>query len=214
MQNNFKWNRLGWLVAAVIVGVAAVSGFQGAGEKMGTVDLNKCIQQSQLGQANTAQLNAAVNARKGLVDFVRTYKVLTPEQAQKIRDLTIKATPTDPEKAELERVKQEVIAADKKRNELSQKGSALTEDEKKQLDEFAKRAQMMGGVLEQWNGDFTEELTSLQQKLQQETIEKAKAALTQVGKAQGFALVFESNVAPYSANDVTDAVVKQMNANK
>ena len=111
-------------------------------------------------------------------------------------------------------MKQEVIAADKKRNELSQKGSALTEDEKKQLDEFAKRAQMMGGVLEQWNGDFTEDLTTLQQKLQQETIEKAKAALAQVGKAQGFAVVLESNVAPYSANDVTDAVVKQMNANK
>ena len=97
MQNNLKWNRLGWLVAVAIVGVAAVTGFQGAAEKMGTVDLNKCIQQSQLGQTNTAQLNAAVNARKGLVDFVRTYKVLTAEQAQKIRDLTLKATPTDPE---------------------------------------------------------------------------------------------------------------------
>ncbi len=213
MKNNHR-NRLGWACAAGIVAVLAIAGFQGAAEKTGVVDLNKCIQQSTLGQANTAQLNAAVAARRGLIDFIRTYRVLTPEQAQKMRDLTLKANITDPEKAELERIKQEVIANDRKRNELAQKGNGLTDDEKKQLNEFAQRAQAMGAVLEAWNGDFTQDLTDLQQKLQSETIDKAKAALAQVGKAQGFSMIFETNVAPYSANDVTEAVVKQMNANR
>lgn len=213
MKLNTK-NHVGWVVAAGLVAVLAVAGFQGAADKTGVVDLNKCIQQSTVGQANTAQLNAAVNARRGLIDFIRTYRVLTPEQAQKMRDLTLKATITDPEKAELERVKQEVIAADKKRNELAQKGSNLTDDEKKQLNDFAQRAQAMGAVLEGWNEDFTRDLTDLQQKLQAETIDKAKAALAQVGKAQGYSVIFETNVAPYAANDVTEAVVKQMNANR
>jgi Skp family chaperone for outer membrane proteins len=209
-----KWNRIGWAAAVVVAGVLAAAGFQGPNEKTGTVDLNKCIQQSVVGQTNTAQLNAAVAARKGLVEFVRTYKVLTADEAQKIRDLTLKTAPTDADKAELERVKQGVIASDKKRNELSQKGTGLTDEEKKQLNEFAQRAQMMGGVLEQWNQDFTGDLTELQQKLQQETLDKARAALAQVGKAQGYTVIFESNVAPYSANEVTAAVVKQMDANK
>lgn len=213
MHKNLNWNKLGWLVAAVIVGAVALVGFQGAGDKFGVVDLNKCIQQSQVGQANTAQLNAAVNARRGLVDFVKTYKILTAEQAKKMLDLTLKATPTDADKAELDRVKNEVIAAAKKRDELAQK-SPLTEDEKKQLDEFARRSQGMAAVLDAWNTDFTQDLTELQQKLQQETLDKARAALAQVGKAQTYSVIYESNVAPYAANDVTDAVVKQMNANK
>lgn len=213
-MNNKQWNRLGWACAAGLVALLGIVGFQGAAEKTGVVDLNKCIQQSALGQANTAQLNAAVNARRGLIDFIRTYRVLTAEQAQRMRDLTLKTTVTDAEKAELERLKQEVIAADKKRNELAQKGNGLTDDEKKQLNEFAQRAQAMGAVLEAWNGDFTDDLTQLQQKLQAETIDKAKAALAQVGKAQGFSVIFETNVAPYAANDVTEAVVKQMNASR
>lgn len=213
-MNKIKLNNMGWIVAAGVVALMAVVGFQGSADKVGNVDLNKCIQQSQLGQANTAVLNAAVNQRKGLVDFVRTYKVLTPEQAQRMKDLTLKATPTDAEKAELDRIKQEVIANDRKRNELSQKGNGLTDDEKKVLSDFGQRMQQMGQVLEIWNADFTDDLTALQQKLQAETIEKAKTALATVGKAQGYSVVYETNVAPYAANDLTEAVIKQMNATR
>lgn len=207
-------SHLGWVVAAVVVGAVAVTGFGAQGDKQGVVDLNKVIQSSALGKANTAKLNAAVTARRGLVEFVRTYKVLTADQAKTIRDLTLKENITDQEKQQLEKAKQDVIASDKRRSDLMQKGANLTDDEKRVLSEFAQRAQMMGDMLEEWNGDFNAQLTQIQQDLQNQTIDRAKLALGEVAKAQSFTLVFETNVAPYAANDLTDAVVKQMDSKR
>lgn len=207
-------SHMGWVVAAVVVGVVAVTGFAAQGDKQGVVDLNKVIQTSALGKSNTAKLNAAVTARRGLVEFVRTYKVLSADQARTIRDLTLKENITDQEKQQLEKAKQDVIASDKRRSDLMQKGANLTEDEKRVLSEFAQRAQMMGDMLEEWNGDFNAQLTQIQQDLQNQTIERAKLALGEVAKAQSFTLVFETNVAPYAANDLTDAVVKQMDSKR
>ncbi|HRF58763.1 MAG TPA: OmpH family outer membrane protein [Fimbriimonadaceae bacterium] len=207
-------SHMGWVVATVVVGVVAVTGFGAQGDKQGIVDLNKVIQTSALGKSNTAKLNAAVTARRGLVEFVRTYKVLTADQARTIRDLTLKENITDQEKQQLEKTKQDVIASDKRRSDLMQKGANLTEDEKRVLSEFAQRAQMMGDMLEEWNGDFNAQLTQIQQDLQNQTIDRAKLALGEVAKAQSFTLVFETNVAPYAANDLTDAVVKQMDSKR
>lgn len=207
-------SHMGWVVAAVVAGIVAATGFGAQGDKQGVVDLNKVIQTSALGKANTAKLNAAVTARRGLVEFVRTYKVLTADQAKTIRDLTLKENITDQEKQQLEKAKQDVIASDKRRSDLMQKGANLTDDEKRVLSEFAQRAQMMGDMLEEWNGDFNSQLTQIQQDLQNQTIDRAKQALGEVAKAQSFTLVFETNVAPYAANDLTDAVVKQMDSKR
>lgn len=198
------------LIAAIGFGA---TGFNQAPDKFGVVDLNKVIQQSDLGKANTASLNAALSARRGLMEFVNTYQVLTTEQAQRLRELTIKATITDAEKAEMEKIKNDVKASDAKFKELNQKAQ-LTDADRQLLQDFNGRAQTMGKVLERWNQEFTDEVSQLQQQLQTATVDKARAAVTQVAKGQGFTLVFESAVAIYGANDLTDAAVKAMNANK
>lgn len=147
------------------------------------------------------------------MEFVNTYQVLTTEQAQRLRELTIKATITDAEKAEMEKIKNDVKASDAKFKELNQKAQ-LTDADRQLLQDFNGRAQTMGKVLERWNQEFTDEVSQLQQQLQTATVDKARAAVTQVAKGQGFTLVFESAVAIYGANDLTDAAVKAMNANK
>lgn len=211
---NLK-QRYGLVLGALAIVTAGfvVSGFQPSADKFGVVDLNKVIQQSDLGKANTQALNASLSARRGLMEFVNTYQVLTTEQAQRLRELTVKANITDAEKAEMEKIKNDVKASDAKFKELNQKAQ-LTDADRQLLQDFNGRAQTMSKVLERWNQEFTDEVSQLQQQLQTATVDKARAAVGQVAKAQGFTVVFESAMAIYGANDLTDASVKAMNANK
>lgn len=210
-MRNHIFDRLGWVIACGLLAVLALVGFQGANEKTGVIDMNKALQDSALGVAHTKRLNDELKLRKDLLDFVNTYKVLTMEQAQRLRELSLKPNATEQDKRDLEKIRQDVIASDRKRNELSQK-SGLTEADRALLQDYANRAQTMAATMERWNDEFSRELSELEQNLSNEAVDKARAALNQVAKGQGFTIVFESRLAPYAANDLTDATIKAMNA--
>lgn len=213
MKNPLESARLGWAVsAALVLGFAAV-GFQPAAEKTAVVDLNLVIQQSDFGKNNTQTLNNALAQRRQLMDFVNTYKVLTTEQAQRMRELTLKPNPTEADRQALERIRQDVMESDKRSRELQQK-QTLTDADRSVLQDFAQRTQVMAQVLERWNGEFTEELQRLEGDLRDQTIARAKASLAEVAKAGGFTVVHEATVAPYGANDLTQTTIAAMNAQR
>jgi len=213
MKQLPKLSQLGWIIAAVVAVSFSALGFQPAGEKTGVIDLNRVIQQSDLGKQNTTDLNTALLQRRQLMDFVNTYKVLTTEQAQRMRELMLKPNAPEAEKAALEKIRQDVMESDRKSKELQQKQN-LTDADRTVLQDFAQRTQVMAQVLERWNSEFTEELQKLESDLRDQTITKAKASLGEVAKAGSFTVVHEATVTPYGANDLTDATIKAMNAKK
>lgn len=204
---------LGWALCTVLIGVLIAGGFQPAAEKSGVVDLNKVIQQSEYGKKSTADLNTALGSRRGLLEFIATHRVLTTEQAQRLKELTLKVPLTEAEKTEMEKIKGDVIASSKKRDDLTQK-TQLTESESALLRDYAQRAQNMATTAERWNQEFNDDLNDLQEAARAATIERAKKALQEVAKNQSFTTIFESTVAPYGVNDLTDATIKAMNAQK
>ncbi len=211
-----KWmnkQMAGWVAAALLGGAFVGYGFQGGTEKTGVVDLNRIMQQSEAGKANTKILNDAVAARRGLMDFVNTYSVLTTEQAQSLRELTLKPNPTEADKTAIEKIKADVTASDKKRSELSQK-QTMTDADRSLLQDYANRARTMEMVIQRWQAEFGDELRETESQLRDQTLTKAKSALQEVAKAQGYSIVYESTIAPYGANDLTDASIKAMNAKK
>lgn len=210
---NLKNPALGWIAASLIGGFTFLSGFQGSAEKTGVIDLNKVIQQSELGKSNTKKLNDALSLRRGLIDFLTTYMVLTTEQAEGLRQLTLKAAQTEADKAQIEKIKKDVIESDKKRQDLMSK-STLTETDKQLLQDYSQRARINEERAGTWDKEFSLELNELRDQLQQDTINQAKGTLAETAKAQGYTTVLESTVAPYGANDLTDATVKALNAKK
>ena len=72
----------------------------------------------------------------------------------------------------------------------------------------------MENQAQRWLREFTQELQAWADKQKLSSLDRARAALTEVGKAQGFTVIFEVGVAPYGANDLTDAALKAMNAKK
>jgi len=206
-------HKTGLAIVALFFGVFAAVGFQDAAMKIGIVDISKVVEDSDFGKANQATFNQMKTAREGVLEFIDTYRVLTVEQGTRFRDLSIKPSPTAEEKAELDRIKADVQAADKKNKELSVKQN-LTPEDRALIEEYSKRANNMEMTAGRWLREFTNELQQWADRQKVTSLERARAAIQEVAKAQGFTIVFEVGIAPYGANDLTEAALKAMNAKK
>ncbi|MCX7800630.1 MAG: OmpH family outer membrane protein [Fimbriimonadales bacterium] len=211
MSNRISFANFGWLVAAALAGALFAGGFQGSSEKIGVVDIAKVIGQSNIGKRDQETFNQMKAAREGLLEFIDTYRVLTNEQAQRIKELSLLPNPKPEEKNELERLKAEVRASNARSTELATKTNPTPED-RALMDEFARRSQTMEQVAQRWYREFTNELQQWADKQKAASIEKAKAAIQEVAKSQGFTVVFEAGIAPYGANDLNEAVLRALNA--
>ncbi|AIE85177.1 OmpH family outer membrane protein [Fimbriimonas ginsengisoli] len=212
-MSNLRFLQLGWVVAAAVIGVTVAGGFQDKTDKIGVVDISKVVEQSDFGKANQEMFAKMKTAREGLLEFIDTYRVLTPEQATRIRELSLKANLTKEESAELDRIKAEVVATSKRSTELSTKPN-MTPEERNLVEDFARRSQNMNDVATRWFREFTSDMQSWADKQKLDSIEKARAAIQEVAKQQMYTVVFEVGVAPYGANDLSDETLKAMNAKK
>lgn len=208
-----KFERLGWIVAAALAGGIAGMGFQGSSEKTGTVDLARVFNDSDFAKKQTESLRTMGSTRQAVLEFVRTYQHIKPEDATRFHDVSMKPEPTAPEKAEMERIKQDAIASETKYRELTTKDKP-TAAEITQLEELNRRKDNVQGLLEKWASEFSGEVQSRQETLRNDTLARVKDAVQQVAKQQGYTMVFVQDIAPYSANDLTDAALKAMNAKK
>jgi Skp family chaperone for outer membrane proteins len=204
---------LGWVIAAAFAGIAVAGGFQAPTDKVGVVDISKIVEKSDYGKANQDTFGQMKATRESLLEFIDTNRVLNTEQAQRLHDLTVKPTLTPEEKAENDRIRADVVAANKKWTELATK-TTLTPEERTLLDEYAKRSQSMNDYAQRLYREFTNDMQAWADKQKLTSIEKARAAIQQVAKTGGFNVVFEVGVAPYGANDVTDDALAAMNAAK
>lgn len=205
--------QFGWVVAAAVIGVALAGGFQNNDIKLGTVDIVRMLDQSDYGKEGQDLFKKMKSTREEILEFVDTYRVLTTEQAQRIRELSLKENKSKEESAELDRIKAEVIAQSKRSTELATKPN-MTPEERTLVEEYARRSQQMHDVVQTWFKQFTTEMGDFADSRKLAGLKKAKAAINEVCKKQGFTLVLDESTAPYGANDVTDAALVAMNAAK
>jgi len=210
-MTNFQ--RLGWVISAAMLGVLVAAGFQGSMQKVASVDLPSLVADSDLGKSNIAALDALRATYSDLIGFVDQNRVLTIDQAKKLQDLWLKQNPSALDKASLESLKADIVAAEKKNLELSRKPN-LTAEERTQLQDYSTRSAATETLLNQWVQQFNQDFTQAMQQRQADTLAKARTAAQSVAKAQGYTLVFASNVAIYAANDLTQDALKAMNAQK
>lgn len=206
--------KIGWTLAFAMVGVLLAAGFQTATEKIGTVDLGKVMDDSDMGKSGQEKLNKMNQDRIAVLQFMSENRVLTGDQAKRIRELSLKADRTKDEQAELDRIKAEVIASSRRSSELNNKAAALTTEEHTLVDDFARRSQTTEVLGRQYQQEFLAELDQANEAQKAQVLKTAREAVQQVAKAQGFSVVFEARVAPYAANDLTSSALTAMNAAK
>jgi len=205
-----KLDKLGWVVAAAMAGGIIGVGFKAPGDKTGIVDVGKVFKDSDLAKKQTEVLRAQVLARRGVMEFVGNNRNMKTEDANKLHDLYIKEIQSAPDKAEITRIQDDAKAAELKARELQTLPKPTAAD-LSLLDDFTKRKDASGVLLEKWQKDFQEEIQTKEGKLNDDTLEKVREAIQQVGKDQGYSIVFANNVAPYCPNDITTDSITRMN---
>jgi len=206
-----KFSQIGWVAAAALIGVCVASGFQDTSVKIAVVDIGQVVEKSNHGKANQDIFVKMKKNREDLLEFIDTNRVLTTEQAVELKTLWLKDNLTADEKARIERIKADVVASNKKWTELGTKPN-LTPEDRTLLDDYAKRGQAMEQTMRRWYNDFTTEMQGWADKQKVASLDKARAAIQSVAKAQGFTIVFEVGIAPYGANDLTQPALTAMNA--
>jgi Skp family chaperone for outer membrane proteins len=212
-MKDIRFLQLGWVIAAAMIAVTFAGGFAQAPLKIGVVDISKVVEGSDFGKTNQDNFTKMKLAREGLLEFIDTQRVLTNEQAQRIKDLWLKNNPTKEESAELDRIKADVVAAAKRSQELATKPN-MTPEERTLVEEYARRSQTMNDVAQRWFREFTNDMQSWADKQKLESIDRARAAIEEVAKAEGYTVVLEVGIAPYGANDISTTVLAKMNEKK
>lgn len=203
--------QLGSALALLLLGILIAGGFQAPAEKNGVVDINSLIEGSNFGKGVRDTVERMRSGREDVLSFLDTNRVLTIEQATRLRDLTLKPDRTAPETAELETLKASIVATNKKWSEMATK-SNLTPEERTLLQDYAERAQKISDLGKQWVQAFTNDIDAYIEKQKAESAVRARDAITTTAKAQGFTMVYDRAFAPYGANDLTDAALAAMNA--
>lgn len=205
-----KLQHIVWLsVLALLGGVAAV-GFQGTPDKFGIVDVEKVFNDSTFAKSQTDILRKMGESRQAVLEFLNNNRTMKADDAKKFRDLTLKANPTVTDQADIDRLKKDTAAGEAKFRELMTK-PAPTPDEVAQVKDFNARRDATEQLMADWQQTFSAEVDEKRNSLRSEALAKVRTAIQKVAKDQGFTLVFDAQVAPYAANDVTDAALKAMN---
>jgi Skp family chaperone for outer membrane proteins len=208
---NDRIYKFGSALALLLMGILVGGGFQAATEKTGVVDINSLIETSNFGKSVRETLDKMRSAREDVLGFIDSNRVLTLEQATRLRDLTLKMDRTAAESAEIDTLKAQVVVANKKWMELATKGT-LTPEERTLQQEYADRAQKMSDLGTRWVRDFTNDIDAWLDKQKADSASRAREAINATAKAQGYTMVYDKAFAPYGANDITDPSLAAMNA--
>ncbi len=208
-EGRFAWS--GWIAAAAIAGVMVGSGFQNNSTKLGVVDLYGVIDKSEIGKKTKTNFDDMKKARESILEFIDQYRILTLEQANRFRELTLKKDRTKPEDAELDRLKADIIATSKKSQELATKAN-LTPEERTMIDEYSRRSSIINDLSNRWLREFADEMKQWSDERKDENYQRARAAVNEVAAKDGYTMIFEGTVALYGANDISDPTLAAMNA--
>ncbi len=209
-QTGNKTGLAGWLIAAVLAGIMLGSGFQDGKEKFGVVDLRRVIMDSKINTETVNKVETARKARLAVLTFIRDHRVITDEQATRLRALELKEAKTDAEQTELAGIRTAVDNAGKEYERLNGLPNP-TEPERQQLMSLSRTFQNSAEILSQYQSDFENEFQKTSQDAQSDAIDRATLAAAAVAKSKGFTLIFSSSAVVYAANDITADTTKEAN---
>ena len=176
------------------------------------------------GSVNIAKITAGYTKKEALDSQIRDLNerlsarikvqadsgMLSRDQQQRYSTLLALAAPTDKDRAEITALKassaqdaQELAALQQKQNP--------SDAEKARLGILTAAQQTGRQALSEVNDQYTEQLKSVAEKISTQFNDTVRAAVAAVAHEKGLALVFTSDVAIYSANDITDDVLKHLN---
>ncbi len=179
----------------------------------GSVDLNKLL----TGYSKKAVYDQQVQDLNGKLDaqFKQqvNYDMLTKDQQNQLTALLSKPTPSSQDQATITSLQQQ---SDKDAQELAalQQKQSPTPTEQARLQTLSQQKQAGQQALQDIADGYRAQVQAEQDRLSAQLSDTVRLAIAAVAKDHGLTMVFTSQVAVYSNNDVTDDVLKRLNGGK
>lgn len=204
--------------ASIIVSVALAGLFGMAPQAakadtiFGSVDVNKI-------QAGYSKLSDMQSKIKNLNDdFSRRLKIqagydmLTLDQQQQLEALLGKTTRTDDENAKVNALENESSHDSQELATLQQKPQAqLTDEDKARMTALTSEHQAGQQALQEINDEYQDQFNAQRDKVTGDFADQIRTVIGQIAKEKGISVVFDSSVAIYTTNDITDEVLARLN---
>ena len=196
---------------ALIAAIGFTMGFQQGQEKVATVDFARVIQESTAGVKAGTALQGRAASMEGLVKYFEANDVMTPEQATRIKDLSLLEKPSDADKRQLDQLQADVKASMTAWNALIEKKSP-TQDELNTLSKMNKQRNDMSDFITKLKEDLRKSFAKYQNDKNTEVFTAAKAAVKATAVKKGFTMVLDQTAVVFSvnetANDITADSIK------
>jgi Skp family chaperone for outer membrane proteins len=200
------------LLACAVANTHAASADPAAAatSQIGSVDL----QRIQSGYAKRQELTDQIDAIKTqLSDRLKRQSasdMLSADQQNQLGTLLAKAPPTDADTAAIAQLENQSSHDTQEMATLQQKAD-LTDADKLRLNVLVAEHQAGQQALQTISDNYTDQLNTEGDKVEADFSAKVRAAIGTVAKEHGLAVVFDAQLALYTANDITDEVLAHLN---
>jgi Skp family chaperone for outer membrane proteins len=202
-------DKLGWVVAAGVVGAMFGMGFQATAPKFAVVDMQKVFSDADFTASGSTELQEYAKPRIAVLQFLRQNLPMSPDDARKYAELSQRPLRNASDDIEIKRIEADAQSATSNRNALLVKPEAsLTADDHKQMQDFSSRAQQNQAYGQQLEEKMGQDIDQKKLELHDKAMEQVRKTVGDVAKKQGYSVVFSSDAAPYAANDITPDALK------
>lgn len=196
----------GLLLGICLWGIASAQSF-------GMVDLERVERESTFFKTRLEQLQGLENRYRTAIQTLAENIVQSDEERQELANLLL-AESLSPEQQQ--RVQQLTQAARQRATELQQlrQKPQPTETEKAALERFTQMEARGREALQALQQQLAQQFEQRRQQLNEEVRKAVDEIVAQVAKEKKLTAVFTKGVILYAENDITDEVIKRLNARK
>lgn len=216
MKLSFRnFNRAVCLGAAILAGASLsarplLAAPAAGSAQFGSVD----VQKVQAGYSKKGEYDQKIQAlQSGLSTQLQTQSnsvMLSKPQQARLGELLAKTNRTDPENAEMTALQAQSTKDFQELTILQQKKDPAATDTTR-MDALTKQYQAGQQALREIAEGYQSQIQKQTEGFSNELTSSVKAAISDVAKQRGLSVVFDSSVAIYTTNDITDDVVKRLN---
>lgn len=209
----FSRSLIGWCapVAAAMLFAAAPGAARAADPSgIGSVDLGKIQSGYSKRDSLSKSIQDLADRLTAAMKVQQASDMLDAAHERQLGDLLIKPSLTDADRAAVAKLQAQSSADAAELGGLQQKQN-LSDVDKNRLDYLTKEHQSNKAALEQLNSDYSDQLHQQQDKVATQFTDIVRQAIAAVAKERSLNVVFDSTVAVWTANDITDDVLKRLN---
>lgn len=199
-------------VLLVSVPVAHAQDKKAAGPLFGHVDVAQVLNESKARQRDVAELTQLAGGFRKVLEELQAAnaRFLTEAEIKEMATLYEKVTKTDADKKRLQALEDSAAAKATRKRNLENTANP-TDEQQQQFGQLRDAEEKGNNSLKAVNDDYSKKIDARQTELNNKTVGEIKNIIGKIAQDKGLSVVFDSQVAIWTANDITQDVIKQVN---